>query len=95
MQRINHELVMMDREKAGRDIKSCAPRGRRGYDAGKKINSRKRHIAVDSNERLLGVKVTPANVQDQAGGIPLVKRLVRSWPWTSWTVVTRTPSSTP
>lgn len=99
MQRINHELVMMDREKAGREasptlaivdaqtIKCDAPRGERGYDAGKKINGRKRHIAVDSDGRLLGMKVTSANVQDQAGGIPLVKRLVRSWPWIETVVV--------
>lgn len=99
MERINHHLVMADREKAGRDasptlaiidaqsVKCDAPRGERGYDAGKKILGRKRHIAVDSGGRLLAVAITPANVQDQNGGIPLVKRLVRLCPWIETVVV--------
>ena len=99
MERINHHLVMMDREKAGREasptlaivdaqsIKCDAPQGERGYDAAKKILGRKRHIAVDSGGRLLCVRVTSANVQDQDGGIPLVKRLVRLCPWIEKVVV--------
>ena len=93
MERINHHLVMADREKAGREasptmaiidaqsVKCDAPQGERGYDAGKKVLGRKRHIAVDSGGRLLAVTITAANVQDQNGGIPLVKRLVRLCPW--------------
>lgn len=99
MEQINHRLVMMDREKAGREasptlaiidaqsVKCDAPQGERGYDAGKKVLGRKRHIAVDINGRLLAVKVTSANVQDQDGGIPLVKRLVRLCPWIETVVV--------
>lgn len=37
----------------------------RGYDAGKKINGRKRHIAVDTNGLLLAVVVTIAGIQDR------------------------------
>lgn len=37
----------------------------RGYDAGKKINGRKRHIAVDTCGLLLAVLVTGANIQDR------------------------------
>ncbi|MGI8760536.1 MAG: IS5 family transposase [Jatrophihabitantaceae bacterium] len=37
----------------------------RGYDAGKKINGRKRHIAVDTNGLLLAVVVTMAGIQDR------------------------------
>jgi transposase len=37
----------------------------RGYDAGKKINGRKRHIVVDTCGLLLVVLVTGANVQDR------------------------------
>jgi transposase len=40
----------------------------RGYDAGKKVNGRKRHIAVDTLGMLLVVMVTGANVQDRDGG---------------------------
>jgi putative transposase len=108
MERINHHLVMADREKAGRgasptlaiidaqSVKCDAPQGERGYDAGKspqrgalsaEVLGRKRHIAVDSGGRLLAVAITPANVQDQNGGIPLVKRLVRLCPWIATVVV--------
>jgi transposase len=37
----------------------------RGYDAGKKINGRKRHLVVDTLGLLLYVMVTPAIVQDR------------------------------
>jgi transposase len=40
-------------------------RARRGYDAGKKINGTKRHIAVDTGGLLLTVLVTAASVQDR------------------------------
>jgi transposase len=39
----------------------------RGYDAGKKIAGRKRHIAVDTIGLLLAVLVTAAGVQDRTG----------------------------
>ena len=48
---------------------------------------RKRHLAVDSQGRLLGVAVTHAGVQDQDGGLRLVKRLVRLYPWIRTVVV--------
>jgi transposase len=38
----------------------------RGWDAGKKVNGRKRHIAVDTIGLLLAVVVTPASAQDRA-----------------------------
>jgi transposase len=37
----------------------------RGYDAGKKVNGRKRHIAVDTGGLLLAVVVTIAGIQDR------------------------------
>jgi putative transposase len=42
--------------------------GPRGFDAGKKVNGRKRHLAVDTLGFLLVVVVHPANVQDRDGG---------------------------
>src|SRR4029077_10482099 len=39
----------------------------RGYDAGKKIVGRKRHIAVDTDGRLLMVNLTTADISDSAG----------------------------
>ena len=47
----------------------------RGYDGGKKINGRKRHIAVDTLGLLLVVFVTPASVQDRDGAHPLLALL--------------------
>lgn len=41
--------------------------GERGYDAGKKINGRKRHIIVDSLGLLLCVHIHPADIQDRDG----------------------------
>src|SRR6476620_9267584 len=49
-------------------------RGRRprGYDAGKKINGRKRHALVDTDGRGLVIEPHPASVQDRDGGGPLL-----------------------
>ena len=46
-----------------------------GFDGGKKIKGRKRHVAVDSNGWLLAVLVTAANVQDRDAGHRLVALL--------------------
>lgn len=48
----------------------------RGFDSGKKINGRKRHIAVDVEGFLLSVVVTAANVGDRMGAKLLVIRLL-------------------
>jgi transposase len=45
---------------------------RRGYDAGKKINGIKRHIAVDTLGLLLVVVVTAASVQDREAAFRLL-----------------------
>lgn len=49
--------------------------GSRGYDAGKKVNGRKRHIVVDTTGLLLLVMVTAASVQDRDGGARALQRL--------------------
>lgn len=70
---------MLDREAAGRDASPSggvidsqsikAPHAKtRGYDEGKKIVGRKRHIAVDTDGRLLLIRLTPADISDSAGG---------------------------
>jgi transposase len=46
-----------------------------GYDGGKKIKGRKRHVAVDSNGWLLAVLVTAASVQDRDAGHRLLALL--------------------
>jgi transposase len=52
------------------------PSTSRGYDAGKKVNGRKRHIAVDTLGLLLCVLVTAASTQDRDGARPLYNGLV-------------------
>jgi hypothetical protein len=39
----------------------------RGYDAGKKIVGRKRHIAVDTDGRLIMINLTTADIFDSVG----------------------------
>jgi transposase len=51
------------------------PKASRGWDNAKKVNGRKRHIAVDTLGLLLAVVVTPACVQDRDGARPLLWRL--------------------
>jgi transposase len=50
----------------------------RGFDAGKKINGRKRHIAVDVEGFLLAVVVTAASVGDRMGAKLLVIALLNT-----------------
>ena len=47
----------------------------RGYDAGKKVNGRKRHVVTDTLGLLLVVMVTAASVQDRDGGAMVLERL--------------------
>lgn len=48
-------------------VKTTEAGGERGYDAGKKVTGRKRHILVDTMGLLLAVVVHPANIQDRDG----------------------------
>lgn len=53
----------------------------RGYDTGKKIGGRKRHIAVDTDGRLLMVNLTTADISDSAGGQMVLEAIGKRWPW--------------
>jgi transposase len=57
---------------------ATVPRASRGWDNAKKVNGRKRHIAVDTSGLLLEVLVTPASVQDRDAARPLLFNLKRS-----------------
>jgi putative transposase len=53
-------------------VKTTEMGGLRGYDGGKKVNGRKRHLVVDTQGLLLKAKVLPADLHDRrvgAGGL--------------------------
>jgi transposase len=54
------------------------PKASRGWDNAKKVNGRKRHIAVDTTGLLLEVLITPASVQDRDAARPLLFNLTRA-----------------
>lgn len=92
-EKINHALVMADRERAGRDasptaaiidsqsVKTTESGGIRGYDAGKKTKGRKRHIIVDTLGLMVGLMVHGADIQDRDGAPDLLKSIRHRWPW--------------
>jgi len=53
-------------------VKTTESGGPRGYDAGKKINGRKRHILTDTMGLLVGATIHSADVQDRDGAPPLL-----------------------
>lgn len=58
-------------------VKTPDQAGARGYDAGKKVSGRKRHVAVDCLGLILARLITPAAVQDREAARPLIQALVR------------------
>src|SRR5437763_13447372 len=96
---IHDVALMIDRERSGRtasptagvidsqSVKAPAAK-KRGYDAAKKVVGRKRHIAVDTDGRLLMINLTTADIVDSAGAqiiicdpqpLALAQTPVRRW----------------
>jgi transposase len=56
------------------------PAASRGFDAGKKVNGRKRHVVVDTLGLLVVVLVTAASLQDHDGGRLVLTRARMAMP---------------
>ena len=54
--------------------------GESGYDAGKKVKGRKRHLVVDTLGLVLAVSVTAASVQDRDGAHPVMAATMAKYP---------------
>jgi putative transposase len=92
LQHVHDQLRDQARAAAGRDPRPTAavidsqsvraadtvPKASRGWDNGKKVNGRKRHIAVDTAGLILAVVVTAASVQDRDAAKPLLWNLARA-----------------
>jgi putative transposase len=57
-------------------VKTPDQAGQSGYDAGKKIKGRKRHLAVDTLGLILSLVITSAAVQDRDAAKTLIKTLM-------------------
>ena len=62
-------------------VKSDSHGGAVGYDAGKHIKGRKRHLLVDTLGLVLGVILTPASTTDRAGAQTLLERMLGWFTW--------------
>jgi len=84
---INQALRKLEREKRKRQaepsgaiidsqsVKTTEAGGVKGFDAGKKVNGRKRHVVVDTVGNLLSVVVNAADTQDRDGAKDAIDKL--------------------
>ncbi len=78
-ERVQQALTQKERKRQGRaptasagcidsqSVKTATQGKSKGYDAGKKVNGRKRHLLVDTLGLVISTYVSPANLQDRDG----------------------------
>ncbi|MBL6458661.1 IS5 family transposase [Belnapia sp. T6] len=97
LDRIHHALYVLCREQAGREasptaaiidsqsVKSAEKGGAgidpSGYEAGKKIKGKKRHVLVDTQGLLMQAIIHAADIQDRDGGVLLMGSLFGLYPF--------------
>lgn len=89
---VNRALVALARETEGRNrqptagvidsqsVKTTENGGICGYDAGKRIRGRKRHIMTDTCGHLVALRVHSAGIQDRDGAPEVLRQLAREAP---------------
>jgi transposase len=61
-------------------VKTTESGGVSGYDAGKRIKGRKRHIVTDTSGLLVGIEVHSAGIQDRDGARDVLKAVAARYP---------------